>query len=98
MPINSYAHVSVLQCKSINRVIFNNLLDEMQTFCFSVCRDSLLGSEPTVSVHLKKEAVTHDDARVSVCSCRLCEAAHEQCRDSAEGETSELEGFNIFYG
>lgn len=60
-------------------------------FSIFMRRDSLLGSEPSVSSHHKKEAVTHDGARVGVCSCRLCEAAQGQSRDAAQSETLELE-------
>lgn len=56
-----------------------------------MCRDSLLGSEPPVSSHLKKEAVSHDGARVGVGPRSLFEAAQGQCRDAAESETLEPE-------
>lgn len=62
----------------------------MQTITLFLCRDSLLGSEPPVSAHLKKEAVAHHGARVGVGSCRLFKAAQEQHRDTARSEKLDL--------
>lgn len=84
--INLEAHVSVLHCKAAF-IISVNLLDEVEAFSLCFCRCSLLGSEPPVSARLKKQVITHDDARVGVGSCRLCEAARRECRDKTKSKT-----------